>query len=592
MLTSEAVVKSVNSSFAELDTAISLGIETGAFFSLVDRESETLYESFRQVYPIDGFVKLLVLKLCNLIVAKYHFVHRHKALASRPIQLMLDPANNCQLQCPGCVHTGNREINLRFDWPGGLLDMETYKHFMRLYGPFAFGVVFYNYGEPLLNKRTPEIVRIAKRYFLHTAISSNLSVKFDVDALVESGLNCLFVSLDGATQKTYSMYRRHGNLELCYENIGKLVAAKKRLGSNVPYIEWKYLTFEHNVHEIDLAIRIAKDLGVDEIHVATPFAVDWDDPSVRVVDSPKARRYKFSNNNTKGVLDQFDSFTGIHQEIDDLFEMTWLERAEEVGVIGEESRANAPTCRWLYQSITLDAGGRILPCCMPPEKGLNRVYGKFPHQEREPFNAKDMILSRLAFADRKAFQSKIREDPTGRAPYCSICQENPELTYTVSNDVVRDIPLLDKTGLLSRDTIRLLTSWSPSQNQQYDVLRKVLHASLPLDATVIVVSKGDDELLQLGGRKAWHFPQDEHGGYAGYYPADSAEAIAHLEALRVKGGDFLLFPHLAFWWLDHYVDFKKHLESRYRQVVRNEDTCLIFALRERDSLGAKFLRNS
>jgi len=111
-------------------------------------------------------------------------------------------------------------------------------------------------------------------------------------------------------------------------------------------------------------------------------------------------------------------------------------------------------------------------------------------------------------------------------------------------------------------------------------LRMLVRAVLPRDATVIVVSRGDAELMELDGRRAWHFPQTPEGWYAGYHPADSAEAIAHLEALRAKGGDFLLFPSTALWWLEYYVEFKEHLERHYRSVVRQEDACVIFALRE------------
>ncbi len=112
-------------------------------------------------------------------------------------------------------------------------------------------------------------------------------------------------------------------------------------------------------------------------------------------------------------------------------------------------------------------------------------------------------------------------------------------------------------------------------------IREVVSTALPLESTVIVVSKGDDELLKLGdGRRGWHFPQSEDGVYAGYYPADSAQAVSHLEELRAKGGEFLLFPGTALWWLEHYGKFKQYLESNYRVVVRQEDTCIIFALRE------------
>jgi len=106
---------------------------------------------------------------------------------------------------------------------------------------------------------------------------------------------------------------------------------------------------------------------------------------------------------------------------------------------------------------------------------------------------------------------------------------------------------------------------------------------LPHDATVIVVSKGDSELLKLDGRRAWHFPQTESGVYAGHYPADSAAAIAHLEVLRAKGGGFLLFPSTASWWLDHYAEFGQHLERHYPVVVRQKDMCVIYALHEPDT---------
>jgi len=111
-------------------------------------------------------------------------------------------------------------------------------------------------------------------------------------------------------------------------------------------------------------------------------------------------------------------------------------------------------------------------------------------------------------------------------------------------------------------------------------IREIVRASLPTDATVIVAAKGDNELLKLYGRRAWHFPQTQDRAYTGHHPANSAAAIAHLEALRAKGGDYLLLPNTMLWWLDHYVEFRRYLESHYRLLVRKEDTCLIFALRE------------
>lgn len=113
--------------------------------------------------------------------------------------------------------------------------------------------------------------------------------------------------------------------------------------------------------------------------------------------------------------------------------------------------------------------------------------------------------------------------------------------------------------------------------QLIEQIQKVVQTALPDDALVLVVSKGDEELLNLGDRRGWHFPQDDEGAYAGYYPADSAAAIGHLEALRMKGGAYLLFPNTTFWWFDHYKDFHKYLEQHYHCFWRDE-YCLIYRL--------------
>src|SRR5262249_26607654 len=93
------------------------------------------------------------------------------------------------------------------------------------------------------------------------------------------------------------------------------------------------------------------------------------------------------------------------------------------------------------------------------------------------------------------------------------------------------------------------------------------------------VSKGDDALLDISTCTAGHFPQGQAGIYAGYYPANSADAIAHLERLRSGGADYLAFPKSSFCWLDHYNDSKENLERHYGAPYRDETTCMIFSLR-------------
>jgi hypothetical protein len=93
------------------------------------------------------------------------------------------------------------------------------------------------------------------------------------------------------------------------------------------------------------------------------------------------------------------------------------------------------------------------------------------------------------------------------------------------------------------------------------------------------VSKGDDELLNLHERTAWHLPRGNDGFYTGHHPADSDEAIGQVEMLRASGADYLLIPETSFWWLDYYAEFRDYLEGRYR-CIWSDANCRVFILRE------------
>ncbi len=111
-----------------------------------------------------------------------------------------------------------------------------------------------------------------------------------------------------------------------------------------------------------------------------------------------------------------------------------------------------------------------------------------------------------------------------------------------------------------------------------DRIRAVVRTSVPRDATVCVISKGDEALLNLEGRRAWHFPREADGSYPGYYPADSAAAIDLLKATIREGATHFVIPKNADWWLDHYAEFARHLKSCSEALRIADDCCSIYAI--------------
>ncbi len=121
---------------------------------------------------------------------------------------------------------------------------------------------------------------------------------------------------------------------------------------------------------------------------------------------------------------------------------------------------------------------------------------------------------------------------------------------------------------------------NPRYERETERLREAVKAAVPSGAQVLVISRGDEALLELNGRRAAHFPQSEDGGWAGHHPADSEEAIEQLEDLRGKGARYLVVPTTYRWWLQHYEGLREHLETRYRLVGSSEDVGAIYLLEE------------
>jgi GT2 family glycosyltransferase len=119
---------------------------------------------------------------------------------------------------------------------------------------------------------------------------------------------------------------------------------------------------------------------------------------------------------------------------------------------------------------------------------------------------------------------------------------------------------------------------APAYRALVERFRRVVCAAVPPQATVLVISKGDGELLKLDGRLAWHFPQGPDGGYAGHHPANDDECLAELERLRAKGASYLAIPQPAMWWLDHYRRFAHYLRTRCGMVVSTPDGTVVRCL--------------
>jgi GT2 family glycosyltransferase len=176
-----------------------------------------------------------------------------------------------------------------------------------------------------------------------------------------------------------------------------------------------------------------------------------------------------------------------------------------------------------------------------------------------------------------------------QAGYELRCAEDVVVHHFGEASFGRLVPSGDYKRILEANQRRYAEKWgrpwepygrrpNPRYEREAECLREVVKETVPSGATVLVISRGDEELLSLNGRRAHHFPQADDGTWAGHHPADSGEAIGHLEALRERGAEFLVVPPTYLWWLRHYEGFREHLDGRYPSVVRDDRVGAIYRL--------------
>jgi hypothetical protein len=130
---------------------------------------------------------------------------------------------------------------------------------------------FFNYGEAFLHKRAIEMCEYIKtsypHIYLYTSTNGLMLNETSARRLVQSGIDEVTFSIDGASQDTYARYRQRGRFDLALANLGAIIDEKRRTGRDVPQINWRYILFRWNDHDEEMARarQLAADLGVDRL---------------------------------------------------------------------------------------------------------------------------------------------------------------------------------------------------------------------------------------------------------------------------------------------------------------------------------------
>jgi sulfatase maturation enzyme AslB (radical SAM superfamily) len=69
-------------------------------------------------------------------------------------------------------------------------------------------------------------------------------------------------SIDGASAETYRVYRVRGNFDRVIANVAKINQWKVTYRSRYPLLQWQFVVFRYNEHELPKARVMAQELGM------------------------------------------------------------------------------------------------------------------------------------------------------------------------------------------------------------------------------------------------------------------------------------------------------------------------------------------
>ncbi|MGB0849877.1 MAG: radical SAM/SPASM domain-containing protein [Bacteroidia bacterium] len=206
-----------------------------------------------------------------------------------PISVSIEPTTACNLRCPECP-SGMRS----FSRPTGSLDVELNISIIDQLKEDLTYITYYFQGEPYLNQDFTRMVSYASKVKIYTATSTNGHYLTDENCkkTIESGLKKIIVSVDGVSQSSFAKYRVGGNLEKVIEGTKNILHWKKKLGSRTPLVEWQFIVFSHNEHEIERVNDLAKDLAVDRLTIKTAQIYDFENGNELIPINNEYSRYR------------------------------------------------------------------------------------------------------------------------------------------------------------------------------------------------------------------------------------------------------------------------------------------------------------
>ena len=305
-----------------------------------------------------------------------------------PKLLVIESTSRCNLKCPMCPRT----IDMSPSGTYGDLDesiLANLENEIRKTESICLSWM----GEPLMNRRLPEIVERIKSInpAVLVSMTSNGALLSEIAAenLIRCGVDSINISIDAADPEIYGKIRIGTNLETIIKNIKILQSLRQSHASAKPDTCIAYVAGRENIGQMPGIVDMAYKLGIKHVSLAImdDFALTkaYKERLDLSSDIVTLGRTSFSNaessagqKNIDLIFEmpiQFFHFLGIKRagcEVEDILLDNDLS-GDEISRLGMQKGCQVP-----WQDSFVAHNGDVHPCCVSP-----RILGNLRQQTFE-----------------------------------------------------------------------------------------------------------------------------------------------------------------------------------------------------------------
>lgn len=213
------------------------------------------------VFVITAFREKQQQRLRTQITAR--FGSAAVVMLSDPTEIRIEASGRCNLRCPSCqvANHGDPEFSCE---ERGFLEPSLLDELLRKIDrelPQAPAIYLFSLGEPLLNRRLPELIRLVHAHGYLAVVSSNLSLRTDLTELVESEPDVLKISVSGFSQSVYETTHVGGSVELVKNNMRQLADRIRERGKRILVTVGYHVYNNNGGAELEKMRRYCEELG-------------------------------------------------------------------------------------------------------------------------------------------------------------------------------------------------------------------------------------------------------------------------------------------------------------------------------------------